>query len=72
MKLKELLKNYKLRNYDITFKDLYGNTHKKVDLTPEKILKIEELEVRNVDIFFIRKEATFYLIGLYELMKEVK
>lgn len=70
MKLKELLKNYNLKFYDITFKDLYGNEYKKNDLNVEIILKIEELEVRNVNINFKLNKATFYLIGLYDLLKE--
>lgn len=72
MILKELLKNYKLRGFDIEFKDLYGNTHKKKELTPEEVLKIEDLEVRNVNINFRLKKATFYLIDLYELMEGEK
>lgn len=70
MKLKEVLKNYNLKFYDITFKDLYGNEYKKNDLNVEIILKIEELEVRNVNINFRLNQATFYLIDLYELLKE--
>ncbi len=72
MKLKELLKKFSFKGYTIYFKDLYGNEYEKTDFYAQKILKIEELEVRNVNINFKRKEATFYLIGFYELLKEVK
>lgn len=72
MKLKELLKKFSFKDYTIYFKDLYGNEYEKTDFYAQKILKIEELEVRNVNINFKRKEATFYLIGFYELLKEVK
>lgn len=70
MKLKEVLKNYQLKGFEIEFYDLYGNGYKKRDLNVEIILKIEELEVRNVNINFKLNKATFYLIGLYDLLKE--
>lgn len=70
MILKELLKKYSFKDYKIIYKDLYGNEYQKTDLRPETIQKIEELEVRNVNIHFKLKEATFYIIGLYELLKE--
>lgn len=70
MKLCEVLKNCKLRGYTIYFKDLYGNEYKKDDFYANELLKIEELEVRNVNINFRLEESTFYLIGLYELLKE--
>ena len=70
MKLYEVLKNYKLRGYTIYFMDLYGNEYKKSDFYANELLKIEELEVRNVNINFKLEKATFYLIGLYELLKE--
>lgn len=70
MILKELLKNYSFKDYKIIFKDLYGNEYKKEDLYAQTIYKIEELEARNVNIHFRLKEATFYIIGLYELLKE--
>ena len=69
MKLKELLKNYSFSLYDITLKDLYGNEYKKKDLDVKDIIKIEELEVRNVNINFRLKEATFYIIDLYETLR---
>ncbi len=71
MKLKELMKKFSFKDYEMIFKDLYGNEHKKIDLTPELIYKIEELEVRNIDINFKLKKATIYLIGLFELLREV-
>lgn len=72
MVLKELLKNYSFKGFKITYKDLYGNEYKKADLYANTIYKIEELEVRNVNINFRLKEATFYLIGLYELLRDEK
>lgn len=70
MILKELLKKHSFKDYKIIYKDLYGNEYQKTDLRPETIQKIEELEVRNASVFFRLKEAMFYLIGLYELLKE--
>lgn len=70
MKLKEVMKKYKLSGFGIRYKDFYGNVYRKIDLPPEKILKIEELEVRDVNINFITKKATFYLIDLWELIHQ--
>lgn len=72
MLLKELLKNFSFKDYKITFKDLYGNEYEMMDFYASTLYKIEELEVRNVNINFKRKEATFYLIDLYELLKDEK
>lgn len=68
MKLKEVMKKYKLNGFKIRYKDFYGNIYRKIDLPPEEILKIEELEVRDVNIHFINKEVVFCLIDLWELM----
>lgn len=70
MKLKEVLKNYRLSGFEIEFKDFYGNSYSKKDLSVKQLFKIEDLEVRNVNINFKLKKATFYLNGLYELIKE--
>ena len=72
MILKELLKNFSFKDYKIIFKDLYGNEYEKIDLRPETILKIEELEVRDVKIYFRLKKATFVLINLWELLDNEK
>lgn len=72
MILKELLKNFNFKDYKIIFRDLYGNEYEKTDLRPETILKIESLEVRDVNIHFRLNKATFYLIGLYELLRDEK
>ena len=72
MELKEVLKNYRLSGFEIEFKDLYGNSYDKKDLSVKQLFKIENLEVRDVKIYFRLKKATFVLIGLYELIKEVK
>ena len=72
MKLNEFMKDYNLKGFDIEYKDLYANSYKKNDLYAETILKIESLEIRDVQIYFRLKKATFVLIGLYELMKEDK
>lgn len=70
MELKEVLKNYRLSGFEIEFKDFYGNSYDKKDLSVKQLFKIEDLEVRNVNINFKLKKATFYLNGLYELIKE--
>lgn len=70
MKLNEFMKDYSLKGYDIEFKDVYGNSYKKNDLYAKTILKIENLEIRDVHVYFRLKKATFCLINLYELMKE--
>jgi hypothetical protein len=72
MELKEVLKNYRLSGFKIEFKDLYGNSYDKKDLSVKQLFKIEDLEVRDVKIYFRLKKATFVLIGLYELIKEDK
>ena len=68
MLLKELLKNYSFKDYEIILRDFYANEYEKKDLSPEIILKIEELEVRDVKINFRMKKATFTLIDLWELL----
>lgn len=70
MILEELLKKWSFKDYKIIFKDLYGNEYKKEDLRPETIQKIEALEVRNANVNFKLKSATFYIIDLYELLKK--
>lgn len=72
MKLNEFMKNYSLKGFDIEYKDLYANIYKKDDLYAKTILKIEDLEIRDVHIYFRLKKVTFVLIGLYELIKEDK
>lgn len=70
MRLKEVLKKISFKDYKITFKDLYGNEYEMEDFYASTLYKIEELEVRNANINFKRKEATFYLIGFYELLED--
>ena len=70
MKLKEVMKKYKLNNFKHRYKDFYGNIYRRIDLSPEEILKIEELEVRDVNIHFINKEVTFYLFDLWDVMHQ--
>ena len=70
MRLEELLKKFSFKDYKIIYRDLYGNEYEKTDLKPETILKIESLEVRDVNIHFRLNKATFTIIDLYELLKE--
>lgn len=72
MKLNEFMKDYNLKGFDIEYKDLYANSYKKNDLYAKTILAIENLEIRDVQIYFRLNKITFVLIGLYELMKEDK
>lgn len=72
MILRELLKNFNFKGYKIIYKDLYGNEYEKTDLRPETILKIESLEVRDVNIHFRLNKAIFTIINLYELLKDEK
>lgn len=71
MRLTEVIKNCNLELFDKEYKDLYGNTYQNKDLD---LKELEQLEVRDVNIFYKRKQATFYIIGLYEMThkKEVE
>lgn len=71
MRVKEIIKDYNLNDFNLVYSDVYGNIHNKSDFSQKELCIINALEVRDININFRLKGAKLVILDLYEVLKEL-